>query len=223
MRLLIAGGERIWARALQSILRESNCEAEAVFDGDAALDYLRSGHYDAALLDAALPGLGSLTVLRRLRADGSALPVMFLGREATVEDKVRALDAGANDYLVWPFAMAELLARVRAMTRAPAAGTSLLRFGNIALDRTTCELSSPTGSVRLTHKEFQMMEMLLASPRALVPTERFLERVWGCDSDADVRVVWVYISYLRKKLTALGANVCIRVFRNAGYALEEDP
>lgn len=224
MRLLVAEDEASLSRALCAILRKSNYEADAVFDGGAALDYLRSGHYDAAILDIMMPGQDGLAVLRRLRAEGSSLPVLLLTAKATVEDKVLGLDSGANDYLTKPFAAAELLARVRAMTRSPAAaGSPLLRFGNISLDRNTGELASPTGSFRLTRREFQMLEMLMARPRALVPTERFMERIWGCDSEADVHVVWVYISYLRKKLAALSADVQIRVSRNAGYSLEEKP
>ena len=203
MRILVAEDESSLARALCAILRKDNYEADAVFDGDEALDYLRSGNYDAAILDIMMPGQDGLAVLRRLRAGGATLPVLLLTARATVEDKVLGLDSGANDYLTKPFAAAELLARVRAMTRGPAAGgTSSLRFGNIALDRATCELSSPTGGFRLTRREFQMMELLLSRPRALVPTERFLERIWGCESDADVQIC---------------------VSRNAGYSLEEKP
>lgn len=221
MRLLVAEDEASLSRALCAILRKNNYEADAVFDGASALEYLNTGNYDAAILDIMMPGVDGIGVLKRLRECGSDLPVLLLTARAEVEDKVLGLDSGANDYLTKPFAAQELLARIRAMTRACAQDTSLLRMGNISLNRATFELSSPSGSFRLARKEFQMMEMLLSHPRTLIPTERFMERIWGYDNEAEIHVVWVYISYLRKKLATLGANVQIKVSRNAGYSLEE--
>ena len=221
MRMLVAEDEASLSRALCAILRKNNYEADAVFDGASALEYLNTGNYDAAILDIMMPGVDGIGVLRRLRERGSDLPVLLLTARAEVEDKVQGLDSGANDYLTKPFAAQELLARIRAMTRACAQDTSLLRMGNISLNRATFELSSPSGSFRLARKEFQMMEMLLSHPRTLTPTERFMERIWGYDNEAEIHVVWVYISYLRKKLATLGANVQIKVSRNAGYSLEE--
>ena len=148
----------------------------------------------------------------------------MLTAKAEIDDKVEGLDLGANDYLTKPFAAKELLARIRTMIRTQTTQTeSILHVGNITLNRATFELTSPTGSFRLANKEFQMMEMLLSNQRRLIPTERFLEKIWGYDTDAEVHVVWVYISYLRKKLASLGATVQIRVARNAGYSLEEIP
>ena len=162
-------------------------------------------------------------MLRRLRQAGNPIPVLLLTAKSEVEDKVTGLDTGANDYLPKPFSTAELMARIRAMTRSQAGGqvTSQLTLGNITLDQTNFELSSPHGSFRLANKEYQMMELLLRNPRQLIPTERFIERIWGYDSDVELNVVWVYISYLRKKLTALKANIQIKATRNAGYSLEE--
>lgn len=148
--------------------------------------------------------------------------MLILTAKSDVEDKVLGLDAGANDYLTKPFATAELLARLRAMTRVQTAqASSQLTFGNITLDQAYFELSSSSGSFRLANKEFQMIELLLRNPGQLIPTERFLEKIWGYDSDVELNVVWVYISYLRKKLAALHANIRIKATRNTGYSLEE--
>lgn len=222
MRLLLAEDEVSLSRALEAIFKKNHYEIDVVFDGETALEYLRTGNYDGAILDIMLPKLDGISVLKRLRERDGALPVLMLTARSEVADKVMGLDSGANDYLTKPFAVSELLARVRAITRAQTAqSTSVLRMGNISLSRATFELSSPTGSFRLTKKEFQMMEMLLSNPRTLIPTERFLEKIWGYDTDAENHAVWVYVSYLRKKLASLDANVQIRVSRNAGYSLEE--
>lgn len=147
---------------------------------------------------------------------------MLLTARSEIDDKVQGLDAGANDYLTKPFHVQELLARIRAMTRPHHAQTNArLQVGNVTLDRATFELSTPTGSFRLANKEFQMLELLMSNPRSLISTERFMEKIWGYDSQAEVNVVWVYISYLRKKLSALQANVQIKATRNAGYSLED--
>ena len=222
MRLLLAEDELSLSRAITTILRKNNYEVDAVYDGQAALDYLACNNYDGAILDIMMPVRDGLSALKQLRAGGSNVPVLFLTAKSEVDDKVIGLDAGANDYLTKPFAARELLARIRAMTRAQSAqNTSEMRMGNIRLNRATFELSSPTDSFRLAGKEFQMMELLLSNPRHLISTERFMERIWGQDSDADIHVVWVYISYLRKKLAALNANIQIKATRNAGYTLEE--
>ena len=223
MRLLLAEDELALSRAITAILKKNNYEVDAVYDGEAALDYLALGNYDGAILDIMMPGMDGISVLKRTRADGNGVPILILTAKSEVDDKVIGLDAGANDYLTKPFAAKELLARIRAMTRAQSAqNTSEMRMGNICLNRATFELSSPTDSFRLAGKEFQMMELLLSNPRHLISTEQFMERIWGQDSEADIHVVWVYISYLRKKLAALNANVRIKAIRNAGYTLEEE-
>lgn len=224
MRLLVAEDERSLSRALVAILEKNNYSADPVYDGADALAYLEAGNYDGLILDIMMPGMDGFTVLKRLRARGNPIPVLLLTAKAEIDDKVRGLDLGANDYLTKPFSTRELLARIRAMTRSQTAQlSSTLRVGNIALDRTTFELSSPTGSYRLANKEFQVLEMLMNNPRQQIPTQRFMEKIWGYDSEAEINVVWVYISYLRKKLAALNANVCIKAWRNAGYTLEETP
>ena len=217
MRILLAEDERSLSRAVIALLQKNNYAADAVFDGEEALSHLEAGNYDAVILDIMMPKLDGLTVLRRI-------PVLLLTAKSEVEDKVLGLDSGANDYQTKPFATAELLARIRAMTRSQSAQlSSRLTFGNVCLDQTTFELSAPGGSYHLARKEFQMLELLMHNPGQVIPTERFVERIWGYDSDVDVGVVWVYISYLRKKLDALHADIRIKATRNAGYSLEVRP
>ena len=221
MRLLLAEDEKSLARAVSAILEKNNFSVDVVYDGADALDWLRAGNYDGAVLDIMMPKMDGITVLKTIRAEGNMLPVLLLTAKSEIDDKVEGLDSGANDYLTKPFAAKELLARIRAMTRtATAQPSSTLQFGNLTLDRATFELKSPSGSFRLANKEFQMLETLMANPKTLVSTERFMEKIWGYDAEAEINVVWVYISYLRKKLAALNANVQIKATRNAGYSLE---
>ncbi len=222
MRILLAEDERSLARAIVKIFEKNNYSADAVYDGQEALLHLESGNYDVAVLDIMMPKMDGITVLKKIRAKGIGIPVLMLTAKAETDDKVLGLDSGANDYLTKPFDTKELLARLRAITRSRTAVDSKLTVGNITLDRATFELASPTGSFRLANKEFQMMELFMANPRHLIPAERFMEKIWGFDSDAEINVVWVYISYLRKKLAALHADITIKASRNVGYSLEEN-
>ena len=224
MRLLLAEDERALSKALATILERSNYSVDTVYDGEAALEYLAADNYDGVILDIMMPKKDGITVLKELRSRGSKIPVLILTAKSEVDDKVLGLDSGANDYLTKPFHSRELLARIRAMTRTQSSQTSsVLQMGNITLDQRTYELSSPTGSFRLANREFQILELLMQNPGNLISAERLMEKIWGYDTDAEVHVVWVYISYLRKKLASLGATVQIRVARNAGYSLEEIP
>lgn len=221
MRLLLAEDEKALSRALKAILERDGYMVDAVYDGQAALDCLDTGSYDGAVLDIMMPALDGIEVLRQLRARGDLLPVLLLTAKSETDDKVQGLDSGANDYLTKPFAVRELLARVRAMTRAHSAQTdSRLTLGNITLDRATFALSSPTGSFRLVNREFQMLEMLLCSPGHVIPEDRFMERIWAQEGYTETSVVRIYISYLQKKLKALHASVRIRTVQKAGYVLE---
>ena len=222
MRLLLAEDEQRLSRALVAILERNNYSVDAVFDGEAASEYLSAENYDGVILDIMMPKKDGITVLKELRSQGNQVPVLLLTAKSEIDDRVQGLDAGANDYLPKPFDSRELLARIRAMTRVNSVqASSVLEFGNITLNQTTFVLSSPTGSFRLANKEFQMLEMLMSNPHMLISSERFLEKIWGYDSDAEINVVWVYLSYLRKKLASLKSNVQIKATRNAGYSLEE--
>lgn len=222
MRLLLAEDERALSKALATIQERSNYSVDTVYDGEAALEYLAADNYDGVILDIMMPKKDGITVLKELRSRGSKIPVLILTAKSEVDDKVLGLDSGANDYLTKPFHSRELLARIRAMTRTQSSQTSsVLQMGNITLDQRTYELSSPTGSFRLANREFQILELLMQNPGNLISAERLMEKIWGYDSETEISVVWVYISYLRKKLSALGANIQIRATRNVGYCLEE--
>lgn len=220
MRLLLAEDERSLSRAIVKILEKNHYSVDAVYNGEDALAFLDGQNYDAVILDLMMPKADGISVLKQMRAQGNSTPVIILTAKAEIDDKVLGLDSGANDYLTKPFDTKELLARLRAMTRNHQMIDSKLCVGNITLDRATFELSSPDGSFRLANKEYQMMETLMLNPQNLVSTERFMEKIWGYDAEAEINVVWVYISYLRKKLAALNANVHIKASRNAGYTLE---
>lgn len=223
MRILLAEDERSLSKALIHILEKNHYSADAVYDGKEALEYARTGIYDALILDVMMPEMDGICVLKQLRQDGMDIPVLVLTAKAEIDDKVLGLDAGANDYLTKPFDTKELLARLRAITRKSNCQNTVLHFGNISLDCVGCTLSSPTGSYRLTNKEFQMMQILLSNPTQIVATERLMEKIWGYNSEAEINVVWVYISYLRKKLNSLNASIRITAIRNTGYCLEEIP
>lgn len=222
MRLLLAEDERSLSRAVAAILEKNNYSVDAVYDGQEALDYLESENYDGVILDIMMPKVDGIAVLRQMRQRGDQTPALILTAKSEVDDKVLGLDSGANDYLTKPFAVKELLARIRAMTRTRTEQVDTrLQVGNVTLDCASFELSTAGGSFKLANREFQIMEMLMRNPKQMISSERFLERIWGYDSDAEINVVWVYVSYLRKKLAALGANVQIKAQRNAGYYLEE--
>ncbi|MBQ1703065.1 MAG: response regulator transcription factor [Oscillospiraceae bacterium] len=221
MKLLLAEDEKSLSRAVKIILEKNNYLVDAVYDGREALEYLEADSYDGAVLDIMMPKMDGIEVLRRIREEGNTVPVLLLTAKSQIEDKVLGLDTGANDYLTKPFDAKELLARIRAMTRVrQSQGSSVLSYGDITLNLASCELASPKGSFRLAGKEFGMMELLMRDPGTLISAEIFLERVWGYETDADINVVWVYLSYLRKKLAALDSKVRIKATRNAGYSLE---
>jgi len=221
MRLLYAEDEKSLARAVSTILVKNNYSVDVVYDGESALDYLSTENYDGAILDVMMPKLDGIEVLRRIRQRGDSTPVLLLTARSEIDDRVTGLDSGANDYLTKPFDMKELLARIRAMTRVLSVQPDkTISFGKVTLDCASYDLSGPSGSTKLAGKEFQMMEMLMRNPRKLVSTEAFMDRIWGYDSEAELNIVWVYISTLRKKLKGIGADIEIKAQRGVGYYLE---
>ena len=222
MRLLIAEDDADIARALTALFEHNNYTVDAVSNGNDAYDYCLSGNYDGVIMDIMMPGMDGLEVLRRLRADAVNTPVLLLTAKSDIEDRVDGLDAGADDYLPKPFAAAELLARVRAMLRRKDSWQSeVLEFEDLRLDLSTFELSFKDAAIRLVSREFQMLQLLMQSPGAVISKEQFMEKIWGWDSEVEVSVVWVYISNLRKKFEKLNAPVHIRAVRGVGYCLEK--
>lgn len=221
MRLLLCEDEIELSNALVAMLKHNNYSVDAVYDGEEALHYLETENYDGVILDIMMPKVDGITVLKTIRSKGNTVPVLMLTAKSEIDDKVLGLDSGADDYLTKPFSTKELVSRIRAITRRKNEITdSVLNFGDITLDRLTFELQSEKGSVRLSNKEFQMLEMLMINPLHIIPTDRFMEKIWGYDSDSEIHVVWVCISSLRKKLIGIGADVEIKARRNIGYFLE---
>ncbi|MBQ5439893.1 MAG: response regulator transcription factor [Clostridia bacterium] len=221
MKLLYAEDEKAMSEAVSEILRHKNYIVDAVYDGQDALDYIMNDKYDGIILDVMMPKMSGLQVLEAMRSSGINTPVLLLTAKGEISDKVEGLNAGADDYLTKPFAMPELIARVGALVRRSGDMIpDIITMGNVKLDRTSYELTSEGGTLRLSKKEYLMMEMLMKSKDRPVSTESFMTRIWGYDSEAEVNVVWVYISYLRKKLAALNANIQISALRGRGYILE---
>lgn len=221
MKLLYAEDEPAMSEAVVDILTYHNYLVDAVYDGESALEYALAEAYDGIILDIMMPKLSGLEVLKRLRSAGCRTPVLLLTAKSQVEDQVEGLDLGADDYLAKPFSIQLLLARVRAMLRRREEYIpSVLSCGNIRLNQKSYELSCGEQALVLPKQEYLLMETLLLNQGIYLSTEELLCKVWGYDTDAEVGVVWVYLSYLRKRLSALHANVAITAKRNVGYTLE---
>ena len=221
MRLLIAEDEVDLAEALTVFFERNQFTVDTVHDGLAACEYAAAAQYDAIILDVMMPKMDGIAVLQHLRRQGIKTPVMMLTAKAEKNDRITGFDSGADDYLPKPFEPDELIARVRAMLRRGGAYTpAVLTFGDVSLDTGSGLLSCAGQSIRLSGREFQVMELFLRHVRVVLSADRIMERVWGWDSDAEINVVWVHISNLRKKLRAIGSTVTIRANRGLGYVLE---
>lgn len=222
MKILLCEDERELSNAVSAILKHHNYTVDAVYNGEDAYDYGVSNQYDVILLDLMMPKRDGLDVLKDLRDQGIKTPVLILSAKGEVSDKIKGLDLGADDYLSKPFSMAEMLARIRAITRRKVNKFDThIHFGDLVLNRLTYELSVGENIVHLSSKEYQMMELMMMQPNVVISTETFMEKVWGYDSDSEINVVWVYISALRKKIMSLKAHVVIKAARGVGYRLEK--
>lgn len=221
MRILLVEDEEYMAQAVTQVLEKNNYTVDLAHDGEYGLDCALSGIYDIIILDIMLPGRSGLEILKTLRQEKIAVPVLLLTAKSETEDKVTGLDLGADDYLTKPFEMQELLARLRVLARRKQEITvqSGYEFGDVLLNPYTLSLFCGSQSFKLTLKESQLLEMLMDARGGVISKERIIEKVWGFDSEAEDRHVEVYISFLRKKLKALGANTSIETVRGIGYAL----
>lgn len=225
MRLLVAEDEVELAKGLKYILEAKHFSVDIVSNGEEALYYAQTIDFDGIILDIMMPKLSGLEVLQQLRAAGNQTPILLLTARSQLEDKVSGLDLGADDYLTKPFDMPELLARVRSMLRRqPTFLDSTLVYGDIELDRQTYELrikGKTDATEVLNNREFQLLELLMLNTQQLLSKETIMERIWGLDSDAEINVVWVNISSLRKRLQKLNSTVQISAVRGLGYKLNE--
>ena len=222
MRILLAEDERDLNHIITLKLRQDGYSVDGCHDGEEALEALEVADYDAVILDIMMPEMSGIEVLRELRKKGCRTPILLLTAKSQVEDKIEGLDAGADDYLPKPFEMGELLARIRAMLRRREEFTpDILTCGNLSLNMQSSQLSCGDQSFTLPRLEYRLMEQLMLNRGIYLSSDELMAKVWGYDSDAEIGAVWVYISYLRKRLTALGANAEIKVKRGTGYTLEE--
>ncbi|WP_073184847.1 response regulator transcription factor [Anaerosphaera aminiphila] len=221
MNLLLVEDEVHLSEALVELFKQNKYAVDVAFDGISGEEQALTGIYDVIILDIMLPNKNGLEVLQSLREQNISTPILLLTAKSEIEDKIKGLDFGADDYLTKPFVADELLARIRAMTRRKDefVGDELI-FNNTKLCKNTHELSFNGNTVKLGLKEFQILEMLMQNNKQIIPKERFIERIWGFDSDAEYNTVEVYISFLRKKLLAINSDIQIKASRGLGYSLE---
>lgn len=224
MHVLVVDDERAVREALDRALRTHGYDVSTAEHGLAALEAIREGEPDLVILDVMMPGLDGLGLCRRLRQDHLELPVLMLTARGEVEDRVAGLDAGADDYLVKPFALEELLARTRALLRRSVRDDEAgpLRYADLRLDPETMEVHRGDRLLGLTHTEYLLLELFLEHPRAVLSREQILDRIWGLDADTTRNAVEVYVGYLRRKLEAEDEPRLIQTVRGVGYALRED-
>ncbi len=221
MRILYAEDERGLSEAVVDILTYHHYTVDAVYDGETALAYAQLEEYDGIILDIMMPDKSGLEVLKELRKLGYKTPIMLLTAKAEIKDQILGLDTGADDYLPKPFSMELLLAHVRALLRRrPDYIAKVLMFGNVELDQESHEMYVGNQSTSLGKLEYQLMELMMRNHGRYFSTEELLCKVWGYDTEAQPGVVWVYISYLRKKLADLNADIKIVLKRDVGYTLE---
>src|SRR5574344_2416644 len=224
MRILLVEDEVRLSQALVEIFQKNRYGVDAVYTGPEGLEYAQSGIYDAIVLDIMLPGMDGITILKTLRDEKIQVPVLLLTAKDDIGDKVQGLDCGADDYMTKPFSTDELLARVRALTRRKGdVKEDAVTFGDLVLNKNNCELQKVGGeSIKLSLKEFQIIDLLFENPHQIIKKERIIEKIWGGDSDAEYNNVEVYISFIRKKMEQLQVTTTIRTARGIGYSLEEE-
>jgi len=222
MRLLLAEDEKDLSDGLVAILTKNKYSVDAVYNGADAIDYLEADNYDGAILDIMMPKVDGIEVLKRVRAKGNEIPILMLTAKSEIDDRVLGLDCGADDYLTKPFASKELLARIRTMTRRKSEGKAenILTFENLSLDKGNYEIYTDQGRETLGNKEYQMMEIFMENQDYYISAEQLFSKIWGYNSEAEISVIWVNISTLRKRLKKIEAQVTIKSKRGVGYRME---
>lgn len=220
MKILIVDDERALTEALAVILKQNNYAVDCAYNGEQGLDMALSGIYDLIVLDVMMPKLDGFSVLKILRDKKLDVPVLMLSAKSELSDKIGGLNLGADDYITKPFNTEELLARIKALLRRKEKFTGdVLSFNDISLDRDTFELVCEDRKITLGKKEFQILEMLMLNNGKSINKERFIEKIWGYDTDAEYNTIEVYVSFLRKKLMAVCANTDVKSIRGVGYTL----
>lgn len=224
MKILVVDDEVQLADAIVQILKQHKYEAEAVYDGEDGYHYAMTNLYDVIILDIMMPKMDGITLLKTIRREKISTPVLMLSAKSEIGDKVLGLNVGADDYLTKPFDSGELLARINAISRLPRANLwewTRLVFDDLSLDKNAHELCSGGNKIQLSAKEYQIIEMLLKDAGKTLPKEKFVEKIWGFDSEAEYNTIEVYVSFLRKKISAIGSTVTIKSLRGIGYKLEK--
>lgn len=223
MRILVIEDEVQLADAVSEILKRNKYFVDTVYDGADGLDYALTGVYDCILLDVMLPKMNGFEVLSNLRQEKISTPVIMLTAKSEVEDKITGLDGGADDYITKPFNTNELLARIRATTRRKGelVDDNCISFENLKLMKNSCSIAYGENDIKLSLKEFQIMELLISNPHRILPKERIIEKIWGYESDVEYNNIEVYISFLRKKLSTMCSDIQIKTARGIGYSLEK--
>lgn len=223
MRLLVVEDEMQLADALTEILKRNKYFVDTFYNGIDGLDNALTGVYDCIILDIMLPGMNGIEILSSIRREKISTPVLLLTAKSEIEDKINGLDCGADDYLTKPFVTGELLARIRALTRRKGelVDENKLTYSGLELNKNSCSIICSGNDVKLSLKEYQIMELLMANPGQILPKERIIEKIWGYESDVEYNNIEVYISFLRKKLTVISAPIQIKTARGIGYSLEQ--
>lgn len=222
MNILLVDDERQLTQALTVILKQHNYSVDCAHNGEEGLDYVTSGIYDLVILDIMMPKIDGLTMLKTMRQKKIETPVLMLSAKSEISDKIEGLNLGADDYITKPFSTEELLARIKALLRRKEKFTgNVLTFNDIALDRDSFELIKGKKKIMLGKKEFQILELLMLNAGKNIEKERFIEKIWGFDNEAEYNTIEVYISFLRKKLHAVDAKTEIKSIRGIGYTLGE--
>lgn len=222
MKLLIVEDEKLLSKILTEILKKEKYIVDAVYDGQDGLDYAMTGSYDVILLDIMLPKMNGLEMLKKLRESGDSTPVLMLTAKAELEDKIKGLDCGADDYITKPFQTGELLARVRSILRRKDVFVGDVQtFEDLILDKNTMSIATKAGSIKISSKEYKILDLLMSNPRQIISKEQFIQKIWGYDFNGEYNSVEVYVSFIRRKMKAIKSTVKIKVHRGMGYSMED--